>query len=138
MKLWESYYTQKRLEEATILMEEDIDISVSTFTDILKSAAKCMQKKCYTQKKMKKNPWFDGECAQAKKETRQKLKRFRETKNEENRCEFLNAKNKYKYLIKHKMKTFRREKVTRLENSIKDSTIFWNELKSMGCGKSVT
>ena len=135
VRLWKSHDIQKKLEEATISMDENIDISVSSFVETLKLAGKCMKKKCSTQKKINKNSWFDSECAQAKKETRQKLKHFRATRCEDDRREFMNAKKKYKYMVKHKRKTSRYEKITRLENNIKNSAIFWDELRSMGCGK---
>eukprot|EP00745_Piridium_sociabile_P032434 TRINITY_DN5471_c0_g1_i2.p1 TRINITY_DN5471_c0_g1~~TRINITY_DN5471_c0_g1_i2.p1 ORF type:complete len:1139 (-),score=92.24 TRINITY_DN5471_c0_g1_i2:303-3719(-) len=138
IQYWKSSEIQGKLQQATTDMNNNVDKAVLTFVECLKSASKCMLTKCYGQKKIRKNEWFDSECVLAKKETRQKLRMFRTTRDDKDRKEFIRTKQKYKYILKRKARTFRREKIAQLENNVKNTSRFWKDLKSMGCGKQKT
>ena len=72
-----------------------------------------MVKKCYDNKKVMKAKWFDEDCRQAtnkQKESRSKLKVFTSTRNDEDRREYVEARKRYKYLLKAKKQNFRRKK----------------------------
>ena len=126
---------QSKLKIATAYLENHTEDALCSFVECLTSASSCMVKKCYASKKGKNAEWFDEDCKQAKKESRQKLKTFRSTRNEDDRREYVEARKKYRYLLKSKKLGFRREKATLLAANLKNSSTFWKELKNMGCGK---
>ena len=103
--------------------------------ECLTSAGSCMVKKCYNNKQAMKAKWFDKDCRQAKKESRSKLKVFRSTRSDGNRKEYVEARKRYKYLLKAKKQSFRREKTILLAANLSNPSTFWKELRHMGCGK---
>ena len=70
-----------------------------------------------------------------KKKSRSKLKVFRSTRNDEDRREYVEARKRYKYLLKARKQSFRRKKTTLLAANLNNPPTFWKELRNMGCGK---
>ena len=103
--------------------------------ECLTSAGSCMVKKCYNNKQATKAKWFDEDCRQTKKESRSKLIVFRSTRSDEDRKEYVEARKRYRYLLKAKKQSFRREKTTLLAANLNNPSTFWKELRNMGCGK---
>jgi len=64
-----------------------------------------------------------------------KLKVFRSTRNDEDRREDVEARKRYKYLLKADEQSFRREKTTVRAANLNNPSTFWKELRNMGCGK---
>ena len=94
-------------------LENNAEDALCKFVECLTSAGSCMVKKCYDNKKVMKAKWFDEDCRQAtnkQKESRSKLKVFRSTRNDEDRREYVEARKRYKYLLKAKKQSFRRKK----------------------------
>ena len=54
-----------------------------------------------------------------KKESRSKLKVFRSTRSDKDRKEYVEARKRYRYLLKAKKQSFRREKTTLLAANLK-------------------
>ena len=69
------------------------------------------------------------------KESRSILKVFRSTRSDEDRKEYVEARKRYRYLLKAKKQSFRREKTTLLAANLNKPSTFWKELRNMGCGK---
>ena len=70
-----------------------------------------------------------------KKKSRSKLKVFRSTRNDEDRKKYVEARKRYRYLLKAKKQSFRREKTTLLAANLNNPSTLWKELRNMGCGK---
>jgi len=77
----------------------------------------------------------DQKKKKRKKKSRSKLEALRSTRNDEGRIEYVEARKRYKYLLKAKKQSFRREKRTLLVANMNNPSTFWNELRNMGCGK---
>jgi len=122
------------LENATRILENDVDRALSMFVDCLKDASSCMVKSVSSDssKKHKGPGWFDLECKEAKKDSKRKLRKFRHSRMDEVRVEYVEAKKKYKELIKLKKRQFKRQKVEALANSLSNSGNFWKEVRSFG------
>ena len=126
---------QSRLSLASEVLENDIDRALSIFVTCLKDASTCMLKNVSTVK-TKRSEWFDEECKIAKKQCRVKLKKFRATRNEDDRITFVTERRSYKRLLKTKQREYKKQKTERLANNISDSSQFWKEVRNMGCGKT--
>ena len=70
-----------------------------------------------------------------KKESRSKLKVFRSTRSDEDRKEYVAARKRYRYVLKTKKQSFRREKTTLLAANLNNPSTFWKELRNVGYGK---
>ena len=70
-----------------------------------------------------------------KRKNRSILKVFISTRSDEDRKEYVEARKRYRYLLKAKRQSFRREKTTLLAPNLNNPSTFWKELKNMGCGK---
>jgi hypothetical protein len=126
---------QNRLMIATHALESDIDSALDGFVKWLKDASACMLRKIPTSK-TNNSECFDKECGIANKQCRAKLNRFRTTRNEEDRLVFVSERKKYKRLLKTKQQGYRKQKTELLADKIADSTHFWKEVRSMGCGNA--
>ena len=126
---------QNKLKIALDHLENHVEDALCKFVECLTSAGSCMVKKCYNNKKAMKAKWFDEDCRQAKKESRSKLKVFRSTRSDKDRKEYVEARKRYRYLLKAKKQSFRREKTTLLAANLNNPSTFWKELRNMGCGK---
>ena len=85
---------------------------------------------------VKRAPWFDSDCREAKSKAKHLLKAFRETNLEEKekdtdtsnrnekRLAFVQARKVYRQLIKEKKSSFKQAKAPKLQASIKDSKVF--------------
>jgi hypothetical protein len=127
---------QNLLKNATALLENDVNGALNVFVKCMKDASSCMYRNVKEKKVNIKSRWFDEECREAKKESRQKLKIFRKTRLDEDRIVYVQARKKYRLLIKHKKKIFKKVKADTLVSSMSDSSLFWAEVNKMGCGKS--
>ena len=126
---------QNKLKIALDHFENHVEDALCKFVECLTSAGSCMVKKCYNNKQAMKAKWFDEDCRQAKKENRSKLNVFRSTRSDEDRKEYVEARKRYRYLLKAKKQSFRREKTTLLAANLNNPSTFWKELRNMGCGK---
>ena len=67
----------------------------------------------------------EKEKEKRKKESRSKLKVFRSTRSDEDRKEYVEARKRYRYLLKAKKQSFRREKTTLLAANLNNPSTFW-------------
>ena len=93
---------------------------------------------------VKRAPWFDSDCREAKSKAKHLLKAFRKTLLEEKekdndtsnrnekRLAYVQARTGYRQLIKEKKSAFKREKAPKLQASINDSTVFWENKVHFG------
>ena len=126
---------QNKLKIALDHLEIHAEDALCKFVECLTFAGSCMVNKCYNNKQAMKAKWSDEDCRQAKKEGRSKLKVFRSTRSDEDRKEYVEARKRYKYLLKAKKQSFRGEKTTLLAANLNNPSTFWKELRNMGCGK---
>ena len=126
---------QQKLETAMVKLDDNVDDALDLFVTCIKEASACMYKKVSVHT-VRKSEWFDEECQLAKKESRRKLNQFRVSRLENDRKDYVIARKFYKSLLKKKKQEFRKQKVTQLASNISDSSIFWKELRSMGCSKN--
>ena len=124
---------QGKLRRAEDLLDSNVDSALELFTQCLHEASECMRIKCQARKK-KKSEWFDEECSKAKKESRRTLNIFRRTRNEDDRLVYVTARKLYKKLLRTKRYEYRKQKAQSLADNISDSSLFWKELRSIGCG----
>ena len=80
-------------------------------------------------------PWFDSDCREAKRKAKHLLKAFRKTNldrkekgtdtsdRNEKLLAYVQARKKYRRLLKEKKSTFKREKATTLQTSVKHAKV---------------
>ena len=137
VKKLESCEIQNRLMMAVQAMDTDVDRALDIFVNCLKDASRCMLKTFPVNKK-KKSEWFDGECEEAKKDSRGKLNQFRRSREENDRLLYIEAKKKYKRLLKEKKTAFRKQQTDNLATDLTNSSQFWKRLRNLGCGGKQT
>ena len=132
--------TKKLLNQAENCIETDIDTSIKFFNQVIGDINKPMTQTITpsNNKKKEKNKWFDKECLQSKKETKNSLKRLNKTNRkkqeqtyEERKKEYLAKKLQYNKLIKEKKKTYKKETQEKLIENRNDSKKFWDMIKSI-------
>ena len=121
-----------KLNSALMVMETNIDDAVVHFNDFVKSPATCMIKTFTLSNDIKKEPWFDDECKEAKKECRRKLRTFRRKRTQFDLEQYLSKKKTYTTLRKLKRQAYRRNKAESLKSNIKKSALFWKEARLLG------
>ena len=126
---------QQRLDTATSELDNNVDNALELFVQCMKDASQCMYKKVCVDK-VRRSEWFDEECQSAKKESRKRLNQFRTSRNENDRKEYVVARKRYKALLKSKKQEFKKRKTSFLASNISDSSVFWRELRNMGCSKA--
>ena len=117
------------------LSEGNIEKALNRFVDCLLMASSCMKKKIPTKKKSRKNLWFDEECREAKRNTRKKLKTFRQSRTENDRVSYTDTRKVYLNLIRKKKNDFNRSKAESLASNLKNPSAFWKELNGLIGGK---
>jgi len=128
---------ESSIAEATVLLYESVDSAVDCFTSGLIQAADCMKRRIYIGPKQSK--WFDMECKAAKRNTRKWWRLFRRAKCEQSknahRLQYVECRKVYRFTLKTKRVIYKQVKLESLVAKVKDSKMFWSELKSV-CQKS--
>ena len=123
---------QRAFEAAKAKLENNLDDAVSDFVECLTSASQCMIKKCHMKKHIKGAAWYDDECKKAKKERKEKLRKFRRTREPDQRKEYADSNKRYRRMTRVKEQEFKRNKAALLATNLKNTSVFWKELKSLG------
>ena len=113
---------QNVITQAKDLLGCSVDEAVNCLNNELLEAAACMKRR--VSKGLKSSKWFDVECKAAWRETRKWWRKFRRSK-----CEESKRKNR---LLKDK--NIRRNKLNVLTSKMKDSKMFWSEVRSISVG----
>ena len=125
---------QRAFEAAKTKLENNVDDAVSDFVECLTSASQCMIKKCHMKKHIKGAARYDDECMKAKKkkERKEKLRKFRRTRESDHRKEYADSNKRYRRMTRVKKQEFKRNKAAFLATNLKNSSVFWKEMKSWG------
>ena len=91
-----------------------------------------MVRKCHMNKHDKGVAWFDTGCWEAKRESKEKLRKFRKTRKPEDRKNYADSNKSCRRLTRIKKKEFKRNKAALLATNLKNGSVFWKELKSLG------
>ena len=67
----------------------------------------------------------------ARKERKEKLRKFRRTREPDHRKEYADSNKRYRRMTRGK-KEFKRNKAAFLATNLKNASVFWKELKSLG------
>ena len=116
-------------------IDDNMNEALSQFTLCLKAAAKCMMKKNCSNTNVKHAIWYDAECREAKKDSKQKLRIFRKSRTETDRKVFTASRTTYKRMLKRKRQQHRRNTAETLANSVKNSSVFWKLFKNVEVNK---
>lgn len=125
---------QSKLVSAKAKIKDNIDEALDDLVSCLITASDCMKKKVYVRKgrNRPRAVWFDEECHNARKQTRSKLKKYRQSREEEDRLQYEISNKKYRNMIRNKKKEFKRDKAASLASNVNNASLFWKELKSLG------
>ena len=88
-------------------------------------------KKTYKTTTKRRRRWFDGECFLRKKETRSKLRKYLNTRSEQDRISYINGRREYKHFIRFKKKEYRHSVTTILNTQVRDAQLFWKHIKAL-------
>ena len=84
------------------------------------------------KKHIKGVAWYDDECNKAKKESKEKLRKFRRTREPDHRKEYADSNKRYRRMTRVKKQEIKRNKAAFLATNLKNASVFWKELKSLG------
>ena len=122
---------QNTLEEALHEIPNNVDNALDLFVDCVTSASHCMKKTftvgCSTSKMQN---WFDKECIDVRRKTRSKLRKYRHSKEETDRLDYVIERRDYHKLIRKKKQTYKRKKVDYLSSIIGQPSAFWKEVRA--------
>ena len=114
----------------------DVDLATDGLTECLMEAADFMSKVISPNKSNSlKSPWFDKECAIAKRKLNSLLHKYTRSLSISDRRQFILGRNKYKYLIRTKKKEYRSKTATVLQNVLSNQDQFWKLIKQLNGGK---
>ena len=135
--------TIRKFQEATLLLDNSMEEGLDKFDQIMKDINKPM---CNTfklsEENVSKKKWFDRDCENKKKETRQALLAMnringRRRKEDHKRAKdrYLDCRLEYQKLIREKRKQYKREMQDKLVNNRNDSRAFWGEIRKISYKK---
>ncbi|RUM93601.1 MAG: hypothetical protein DSZ28_07615 [Thiothrix sp.] len=117
-------------------VEIDVDLATDGLTECLVEAADFMSKIVVPNKSTSfKFPWFDKECAIAKRKLNSLLHKYTRSLSISDRRQFILGRNKYKYLIRTKKKEYRSKTATVLQNALSNQDQFWKLIKQLNGSK---
>jgi hypothetical protein len=121
---------------ATELLENDVDKSLELFASCFNIAGNCMVKTFNRGSKNKHSGrWFDSECKKAKVTSKRYLEIFRQSRDRQDRDNYVSARNNYENVKKCKRRDAKKVQADKLSDSLKNSKDFWKEASEIGCGK---
>ena len=82
----------------------------------------------------KEGSWFDEECKDARKEMREKNKKWKRDNDETSKEDYLEAKRKYREIVKVKKEIFNEKQSEEINNLLKnnDTRGIWNYVNKVG------
>jgi len=123
-----------RLSDATEKLQHSTEEALTIFMEALTTCVEGMRKnitiKYNTALNEKRVAWFDGECRDARRETRKALNRYRTTKLSIDKDKYASFRRQYKSLIREKKIMYRNTVSQSLMTSLTNSRDFWNMIKS--------
>jgi len=110
-------------------LDVNIDTETENLTNCFVEAADFMRKVFTYGKKKHGQPWFDKDCATAKRNLRSLLRAYIRSLSYSVKCDYIRKRNEYKQLIREKKTLFRKDVVKTLVSSMHDSSVFWRQVK---------
>ena len=118
-------HTLALMNEATSLMNCDINQALSKFNECFEHAGECMNKKIFGGYE-KRKVWFDLECRESRKILRQHLRKCCKSNCDKDRLRYLQRRREYKELLRDKKQSHKSNILQSLQTHIKDPKKFWN------------
>ena len=88
--------------------------------------------KCHSDTYNNKCNWFENSCTKKKKEVRKFLNKYRRSKDEQSKQEYITVRRNYKHFLKHKRKQFCKSRTRSLVSNCKNnSVLFWSDIKNI-------
>jgi hypothetical protein len=122
-----------KLDDATAQVALGVDNAVDIFVQALAEATSCMKRRVYCGPRQSK--WYDHECRESKRTTRRSWRRFRLSRQDASRRQFVESRSQYRKLLKTKRQTFKESKLRSLAMSASDSKLFWSEVRALRSSK---
>ena len=116
---------------ATDIIDFDVNRALEVFVQGLLRASDCMVKQVFAGNNFKAPSWFDGECFRLKQKVRCFLTKFKKSKLDEDRKNYVVERSKYKLMIRNKKSKYKREKARQLASFGKDSKSFWKNVRQL-------
>ena len=130
---------QKTLEAAKAKLQHDVDGALGDFVECLISASQCIWLGNATRTNIPKVLHGLTLNAEKRKEKVSKnCENFGKQEKPEDRKDYADSNKSYRRLTRIKKKKFRRNKASHLATNLKNASVFWKELKSLGGEKKVT
>lgn len=128
----ESDNVTQLFDEATKLVDENIESALTIFNKGLAIAGECMIKVIVTGKD-RHSPWFDSDCFCKRKEARAALRLYNSEKftNQANnlRQKYTSIRNQYKTMLREKKLQYRQKVLQDLDVNANNSKQFWRTVK---------
>ena len=133
--------TKKLIKTAEELVETNIDESLKHFNLAMEAVNKPMTQTINPKDRKKrkdKNVWFDKDCTESKRLTKNCLRNLNKTNRRKNervyedrKQKYLQQKLEYNKLIKEKKKNYKKETQEKLIENRKDSKKFWDLIRKI-------
>ena len=117
------------LENASRVVDSDVEAAVSKFTETMCNATSCMKRTVRIGRRSRTtNKWFDEECRVLKREAKQMLNRYARSRTLENKQRYKEKRTHYQKVLKEKKKEYKKTIQDSLLNHRKDSKHFWSTI----------
>ena len=114
------------------MVDIDIDKAIELFADTLLSNATCMYRSVNVGSKANTvSKWFDVECKNAKQKAMDALFKYRRSKEDVYRAEYVELRNNYKQLIRITKFDYYKNSCRALLENINDSSKFWQSIRNV-------
>lgn len=119
----------RAIRDACNMTDVDVNRAVEIFCKCLLDAGSCMKKTIRSKPRSQRSQWFDRQCVDSKEDTCKALRKYRSTKSDRDKQEYLSQRKTYKSLLKDKESAFKAERVQKLQENLNDSVSFWKEMR---------
>ena len=135
--------TIRKIQEATELLDNNIEEGMDKFDNIMKNINKPMRSTFRNNGiKEERKKWFDKDCEAKKKAARQALTEMSRINGKKKKDEYKRAKEKYldkrieyQKFIRERRKQYKKEMQEKLVNSRHDTKAFWKEVRKISYRK---
>lgn len=123
-------YFDTVLNEASSLVEINVNCALEKFNEGLRFAGNCMQKTIYFGIE-KSKVWFDVECRHSRQVLRKFLHKFTKFNTDEVRLAYIQKRREYKELLKNKKQSHKENVKQLLQHNIGNPRQFWEAVRSV-------
>ena len=130
----------QQLKSTCRAIDTSCNLALSIFNSALIQCAECMRREVKIRGKpvsQTYSAWFDKECRVHKQLAKKALRQYKKGKQDEQKTNYLQARNLYKSIIREKKKSYFAEIQRSLTYNARDSHTFWSIIRNASQRKAI-